>query len=226
MAETSSVVADISFGDGDSLVHDSRIQTYKNKVKNKTDRIAIVARCRTADGKFNMDKPLLKVADSHYIDGLGYVLCTKGYCCERQGAAKCRIATVIVQYSTDNDGTINKEKFSYEVMPWIMNPDQYSRLKKLNLSSPLSKKDLIVTCQKPDFSEYQIDPVAEGTAAWLQVPGMMEAVMKKVAVIEKTLDNLLGKTMTADELKENLGGAAVATTGEQSADFTSVLNNL
>lgn len=226
MATIPSYVNEISFDDGDDVVKDSRPAQYKGTVKNTTDRISIAMRRKDGDGKPIMDKIGFVVVNTHYHPNLGYVICNNGYCCERMGAPKSRISTIVVQYPTDQEGVIDKPNLKkYRVMPWVFGADKFKDLKRINRSNPLTEKDLEVTCKDVQYQKLSLVP--SGEAIWLKNEDLKADVLKKVAKLEEVLPDILGKKLTTEELREQLGddtdGVENSTASE---DYSEILNDL
>jgi len=220
-------INEVSFDDGDDVVKTSRIDTYKGTIKNATDRIAIALRRKDEEGKYLMDKISFLVVNAHYHPSVGYVICTNGFCCERMGAPKSRIATIIVQYITDRDGNIDKTNFrKYQVWPWVINGDKYNDLKRRNKSNPLHQTDLEVTCKDTQYQKLDIVPAGE--ALWMKKDEIRDDILAKVKKLEESLPNLLGRKMTTEELKEALGDDVdgVEEGGADSSDYSDLLADL
>ena len=219
-------VKDVSFDDGDDVIRDSRPPKYQATQKNKTDRLGIVMRKRGPDGKIDPEKIGFLVANTHYHSAVGYVVCTNGRCCERLGAPKSRIGTIICKYPTDNDGAVDKKRLGEtEVMMWILNSDKFNDLKRRNKSNPLHLKDIEVTCKDPQYQK--LDIVPSGEAIWPKIEELKAKILKRAEELEKILPDQLGKKMTTAELIEALGDDSDIHEGAvDSVDYSEALKDL
>jgi len=219
-------VTEVGFDDGDDIVKKTKVDVYKGQKKGQIDRIAVVWRRKGEDGKEIMGKVKFVYANTHYVEGLGYIACDQGYCCERLGASKGRVGTIIVQYATDMKGVVDKSSFKdYVVLPWVFNGDTYDDLKRRNKENPLHIKDLEIKCNDPKYQN--LDIVPSGDCLWQKVKGMPEDILKKVRDLETALPGLLCRKVAIEDLKEKLGDEVEAVTeSNDSVDFSDVLENL
>jgi hypothetical protein len=221
----------ISFDEGDDVVKKGGFDKYKPEVKGHTDRISVVLRVRDKEGVADMSKVGFVAVDRHFIEDNGYILCSKGYCCEKFGAPTSTVATIILQYPTNKDGEINKSeladyKKTCKVLPWIFSGEKYFDLKRRNKNNPLVKHDLEVTCKDPKYQK--LDVIPAGEAIWLKNEEFKKFVMVQVANLEPNLEKQLGKKMTADEIKEAFGDHIdnPVQGGQSTENFDDLLNGM
>jgi hypothetical protein len=191
----------------DSVLSGGRRQDYKGK-KNQTDRIAFVWFGTDAEGNPLMGKehtPKFIKGMVHYHEQLGYFLEIPGKTGARFGEARMKLATIVVQYPTDTNGTIDKARLKngeIKVMVWKISPEKFKQLRAVHEDFPLTFHDVKVTCTDDKFQKQTFTPTAN-EALWRQVPELRERVLAEVAQVAATLD--LGRKLTWDEIRSKMG---------------------
>jgi len=186
-------------------------------VKGQTDRLAFVC-LNPATGK-----PIVKKAQTHYVEGLGYIKANE-YTIKRFGKPKARYVTIVGQYATNKLGKIENPKNMVIVCKFFIMPEKkYALLKAANEEFPLQKHDLLSTCQEEKFQQLQFQSCKE--AAWVLIPEIKAGVLEQVAVMSPYLENQLCQDLTVEQIKEKLNDVeetpvedATAETTEASAD--------
>jgi len=212
MAENSATFSD-EIGFDDTTVSTNQFEKYKG-VKGQTDRISIVY-------------PKVRRAKVNYIDGVGYVL-ANDYTIAKYGQPSQRFATIVLQYRTDRNGKLqqplNESSFGFKF--WIFGPKKYEVLRTTNDEFPLDKHDLMVNCTEEQYQQMTISPCKE--AAWTLKEEFKKYVKAQVDTLAPYLEQQLGQTLTAEQIKEKLGesDSSAAPVGDASLNADDVLQSL
>lgn len=151
------------------------ISTYpidKYKVsETKKDRISIIV---------NTAFPIAY----HYFDGIGYVRCFNGKCCELSEKKQIKYLFPIVVYNTDSEGEITSPKITLKVLP--LDLATYNVVSEIHKHSPkgISYVDLLVSCTDTKWKKMQL--ISVGEALWRKYPAM-------VAYVKDTWEKYGGK---------------------------------
>ena len=121
---------------------------YKGK-KGEVHRAALI---------FTDPKAMFSGAKIHFHQR--FFLCKNGICCDRLGSPKYRIGVVLLKYSTDRLGALQKP-FEYSLLPWIFSEPNFVRLKTLNNEFPLTTHDVQISCTNEEYQHLDITPCKE-----------------------------------------------------------------
>lgn len=209
----------------------------------KTAQAALQARAeklgKTADQLTKVDKLELnqvhfKRFNSHYQEGLGFVLSRLG----KDGAeadevwkklpeAKTHFSTLLLVYPTKRDGTIDKDRFAdgWSLKPWRFSPKRYESIWKVNNTLSLNglsiaNQDLLLECKDPKFQ--QIEPQGGGPALWLRNEKFKELVLSRAVSLYDKLVPF--REVTTDQLRAKLGLGGSAVQDVAAGDFSELLD--
>lgn len=114
---------------GDESIQGTRITKWEPALIGHTHRIRFLS------------PPVKKLI--HYQDGVGYIECFHGVCCDRcEKAAEHRVGVVIFAYDCDRDGQLPVDENNVpilrgKVMPMILSENLFVRLSSLDRSTRL-----------------------------------------------------------------------------------------
>jgi len=135
----------------DSTDDEFRFQRFKG-VEGLRQRVGFLA---DDAGKVAMGK-----AVSHYIEGLGYVKCNRGVCCELAAEPRTRYAFNVIVYSTDDKGR-GIVPLNGVVKTWWVNEGQCDELKGFHEEFGLLEHDVSVLCEDTDFQRLKLSVTKE-----------------------------------------------------------------
>lgn len=135
----------VEMGLDDESIKTFDFDLYEARPGN-TDRISIV------------DPTSIMAARAHFKPNGGYIICNSKFtkkegievcthqalCCEKLGDPRKRFATVIVQYTTNPDGS-PMQQLGFSLKVWRFTEDKYVQLRNINREYPLNAHDLKVT---------------------------------------------------------------------------------
>lgn len=189
-------LAEVGIEVGDIGVKVSRVPIDRYKASaSKIDRIGLL---------INKVIPI----KTHYLEGVGSIICFHGKCCEVAGSPMVRYLFPIVVYSTDSDGNITSGKVS--LMMLSVGEDTYRTLITLSKSCAhvggLDHVDLLVTCTDETYQKMTF--VNAGPAVWRQYPQVANFLKEKwlqdgsksyMAVARKMDEETFLKVMNLDD---------------------------
>lgn len=191
-----SELAEVGIEVGDIGVKVSRVPIDRYKASaSKIDRIGLL---------INKVIPI----KTHYIEGVGSIICFHGKCCEVAGSPMVRYLFPIVVYTTDADGNISGGKVT--LMMLSVGEDTYRTIITLSKScmnvGGLDHVDLLVTCTDETYQKMTF--VNAGPAVWRQYPQIANFLKEKwlqdgsksyMAVARKMDEETFLKVMNLDD---------------------------
>lgn len=214
----SSDIMDFSFGAGDDSIGSGKFERFKGR-EGETYRLSF-GLWFVKDGMpdFTTGSPRFSGARRFYIPGVGYILDNKSPELARLagGPPKVTVATIVISWPLDRKGQIDKERFMVgdaDVLPWVFSGVVYEKFKKQNAEWPFAKHDLMVDCtdtqyQKMDFRQGR--EMLYGTL-WASSKGQEAArsLFERVQALVPSLSEMLGRSMTVDQVREKMGQQGV-----------------
>jgi hypothetical protein len=233
----------IEFGfgsEGDAL----RPPTQRFKAKEgETYRVSFAWWPGIEDGEPDMsgDTPKFVGGKRHYIPGVGYVL-NKGpeYTKIAGGEQpKMAIATVVVCWPTDANGSLDKGRFAsgdFDVKSWVFSQSKYNALQPINTEFPLGKHDLTIQCTDTQYQKLSFSPCRENLLRKL-AESSKKAQKELFGSIYAAVSNVVGsihediaRDVSLDQIREKLGsnGGGVSTPVDTGVteDFEGVLDDI
>ncbi len=210
---------EIGFGQNDDSFQ-SKGTRYKGK-EGRTDRLSLVW-WPMEDGKPNLDAKTPKFigAPRVYIKGVGYVLCKSAEYAKIAGqAAKKSVATIVIQWPTDDKGSLDKNNIQsgFKVLSWCFSKGRYEQLARLHGEWPLGAHDFTFACSDTQYQKGDFTPCRESLFKMLMEKEGAEAIQKRIlsgiAEVESGIQNELARDLTLDQIREALGVESSAVTG-------------
>jgi len=147
---------------GDIGIEVSRYPVDKIKfTKAKREMISIVT-------------PQVMAIKTHYIDGVGSVLCSGKTCCKIGGAPRIKYLFPVVVYETDSKGKPVSSKLSFKVM--AVGEGIYRDIMTLADVQDITTIDLLVTCKEEVYQDISLTPA--GNCRWQSQPKLVEQVVE------------------------------------------------
>jgi hypothetical protein len=211
-----------AFGFENEDIKGGMFEKYKGK-KGQVDRGAIV---------FTDPKAMFVGAKIHFKERFFY--CKKGLCCEKLGAPKYRIGSVLVKYATDKLGNL-KQPFSYELLPWIFSDGAFIKLKTINAEFPLATHDIKIACDNEDYQHLNITPCSEviwQTRTKEEVESGRESALKKKILDEAKpiwdyIKKCIASDLSVEEIRDLLSGnTGTGTDPTQKLDLNQILTSI
>lgn len=144
--------AGVTVGDIGMKVSRVPIEKYKASTQ-RVDRIGFVT------------KGVIAVK-THFVDGVGSILCFGKKCCEISGVPTVRYLFPVVVYSTDNEGNIVGKKVDLRILS--AGEDLYKSIITINRATAstggIDSVDLLVTCTDDKYQKITLNQA--GPAAW------------------------------------------------------------
>ena len=135
---------------GDIGIEISRYPVDKIKfTKAKRELISIVT-------------PQVLAIKTHYIEGVGSVLCNGKTCCKIAGAPRVKYLFPVCVYETDSKGKPVSSKMSYKVL--AVGEGVYRDIMTLHEVQDLTTIDLLVTCKEENYQDISLTPA--GACRW------------------------------------------------------------
>lgn len=174
-----------------------------------------------------------------YKKGVGYIK-YQGPAYAQFGRPKQAVATILCSWPTDKEGDLDVASFQkgkgWQIQPWIFSTDKYDQVKKIHKRTPLTEKDMLITCP-PNGAEYQkmtFLPEDQHLFRKLLASDKPEykAVVKRmladIRAVASRIHNDLARKMTIDEINDALGNASESPTGtdHSARDVDDALNGI
>jgi hypothetical protein len=189
----------LQFGFENEDIKGGIFDKYKGK-KGEVHRCSII---------FTDPKAMFAGAKSHFKDR--YFLCKKSICCEKLGAPKWRVGSVIIKYATDKLGNL-KQPFSYELYPWVFSETTFVKLKTINNEFPLTTHDIKISCGNEEYQHLDITPCNE--SVWQAKEELKKKVLDEARPIWDYIKKGVASDMSIEEIKDilSMGSTADPTT--------------
>lgn len=147
---------------GDIGIEISRYPVDKIKfTKAKREMISIVT-------------PQVMAIKTHYIDGVGSILCSGKACCKIAGAPRVKYLFPIVVYETDSKGKPVSSKLSYKVL--CVSEGVYRDIMTLADVQDITTIDILVTCKEEVYQDISLTPA--GACRWQTQPKLVDQVVE------------------------------------------------
>ena len=147
---------------GDIGIEVSRYPVDKIKfTKAKREMISIVT-------------PQVMAIKTHYIDGVGSVLCSGKTCCKVAGAPRIKYLFPVVVYETDTKGKPVSSKLNYKVL--CVGEGIYRDIMAIAEVQDITSIDLLVTCKEEIYQDISLTPA--GNCRWQSNPKLVEKVVE------------------------------------------------
>ncbi len=181
--------------------------------------------------------PRFSFSFTHYDDKVGGMRCLSKYvgqnvtkaelCCEKFGDAEQTIATVVMLYPTNRDGTIDedylKAKKNIDFQILRMTAKKFKKIEstyKDAVANDTPVIDLKLTLDgDPKYQKFVIE--SGNTAMWARKgadPELRNWVIEQGIRCHKYVKNELGYELSKEKLIEKLNGASMSSTSETNAD--------
>jgi hypothetical protein len=185
------------FGLDNGDIKSTNFEKFKGE-KGKKYRVGLVAE--------DLSKGFLG-AKTHYIEGLGYVVCKstdgeEAVCCSHNydgNTPKWKIGITIIVYDVSSEGKVTGGKF----MPWIFNDKIYNQLKNQHKEWNLEENDLELECTDSKYQSFTI--ALKKGCLWRKSKKLAEQGLSKSADFKKAIKRNLGRDLSITEIKEGLG---------------------
>lgn len=137
---------------------------------------------------------------THYLGE--YIACLGRSCpaCKAGIRKDERYGFNIISYDLDAGGAI-KNPVTYKILPWIVSWKVFGALQELYaMNGAFWNYDLKLICTGAKFQAWQI--VAYREAAWAQITGLKDAVMRDYQTQAHDIAKVMGRTVTEAEMLE------------------------
>ena len=154
--------------------------------------------------------PQVLAIKTHYIDGVGSVLCNGQTCCKVAGAPRVKYLFPICVYETDSKGKPVSSKITYKVL--AVGDSVYSDIMTLNDVQDLTSVDLLVTCKEENYQDISLTPA--GNCRWQSNQKIAQEVIEFWSQHMEDIIKPIAREVDEEVLKENAG----LDTGSNSSD--------
>ena len=203
------------FDTGNDNRFSSKNQRYKGR-EGETDRLSFVWFSGIEEGSPDLgDNPKFVGAQRLYHPEVGYVLddgpeFNKVSVATGGRPSKLAVATVVVQWPTDRNGQLEKNRFSkgdFTVLPWIFSKDKYQSLKKVHNRFHFGSHDTSVDCSDSQYQKMSFISERDNLLSILlkKNPDMAEKILSQARDVISGIENSIAQTLTIEEFKERLG---------------------
>lgn len=189
----------------------------------------------------DLNEARFKTVSASFKQGIGYVEWPKKLTSEEEkvwkklGDKRSYVFTVLMQYPTDREGEIDKDRLSknWRVLPWRFSSDKYDVLRKINKGlgesgAMISGIDLNFACTDATYQKITITQA--GPSLYQKSDKFRRLVLEKALPLYEKLGL---RQLTTDELREKLGMGAGSSGGGSSGggydageDFSSIIQNI
>lgn len=174
---------------GDIGIEISRFPAEKMKfTKAKREMISIVT-------------PQVMAIKTHYIDGVGSILCNDASCCRLAGAPRIKYLFPIVVYETDSKGKPVSSKLNFKVL--AVGEGIYRDIMAIAEVQDITTIDLLVTCKEEVYQDISLTPA--GQCRWQSKPKLIEQVTEFWSKHMEDIIKPIAREVTEEELAEKLG---------------------
>jgi hypothetical protein len=199
----------LTFGFEKDDIRGGMWEKYKGK-KNEVHRAGIV---------FTDPKALFAGAKIHYKDR--FFLCKHGVCCDKLGSPKYRIGCVLIKYSTDKSGVLNKP-LDYTIYPWLFSEPNFLKLKTLNNEFPLTTHDVTISCSNEEYQHLDITPCKE--SVWHMREELTAKVLEDAKPVWDYVKKSLASDLSVEEIKDLLSMGSPAADPSTKMNLDDVLS--
>lgn len=203
-----------SFDENDSNIG-NKSKPFKAEA-GRSYRISFINWKGLDSGKPDLDAPapLFVGAQTHFIANVGYVV-NKGaeYTKLAGGEARTRVASLIVVWPTDKEGSPDKAAIARgdnQVLPWVFGGDKYKVLHNIHKEFPFGSHDIKATCSDATFQKMTFSPCKDSLLrSLLNNPKAETIVGDLITKAQNLLDSLndqVGREMTIQQIRDKLAG--------------------
>jgi len=202
---------EFGFGSGDEGFQ-NKASRYKGK-EGRTDRLSLVWWPVDDDGKPNLGakSPRFVGANRGYKKGVGYFL-VKGPEYAKLGRPKKAIATIVVKWPSDNDGTLDRDRLTsgFQVLSWTFSKIRYDQLARLHNEWSLGEHDFLFACEDTQYQKGTLTPCKESVFRSIMENEKAAPIQAKIAADIRTD---LARDLSLDEIREKAGMDSPSITG-------------
>ena len=145
--------------------------------------------------------PQVVAIKTHYIPGVGSILCHAGACCEVDNP-RIRYVFPVVVYDTDRKGKPVSKKLQFKAL--CVGKEAYeSIMTKHDLCGDITSVDLLVTCTDEAYQRIQLDTA--GDCRWQKNQGMVKQVQEFWSKNMKHLLDAIAKPSNDRAIREAIG---------------------
>jgi hypothetical protein len=201
----------MSFGFENEDIKGGVYDKYKGK-KGETHRGSFI---------YTDPKAMFVGGKTHFKDR--YFLCKKSICCEKLGAPKWRVASVLIKYGTDKIGNI-KMPFEYGLFPWFFSETTFMKLKGINSEFPLTTHDIKISCTNEEYQHLDITPCSE--SIWQAKAELKAKVLEEAKPIWDYIKKGVAGDLSIEEIKDLLSMGGTTADPTSKIDLDSVLKTV
>jgi hypothetical protein len=241
--DASSLRKALRSGQGKSLSSDEKKAVALNARKAVAEKLGKSLDQLTEVDLLDLSEPRFKVFSASYKKEVGYVQWPAKLTPEEEkiwrkaGEKRDYITTLILQYPTERDGDVDKERLKSDftsgrarILPWRFSADKYAQIRKVNKTQlenggSVASVDLAISCQDTGFQKLEIH--ASGACLYHKNDRYRQQVLEQAVPMYEKLNPF--RQMTTDELREKLGMSGGGSSGggaDVGDDFQNVLGNL
>jgi hypothetical protein len=189
---------------GDIGISISKFPVDKIKfTKEKRELISIVS-------------PQVLAIKTHYIEGVGSILCNGKTCCKVDGSPRIRYLFPIVVYDVDSKGKPVSNKLNFKVL--CVSGGAYEDLATLMEVQDLTTIDLLVTCKDAQYQDISFTPA--GNCRWQSQPKLVEQVVEFWSEHMEDIVKPIARDMEDNDLRSQLGMSNDNVNNSQDVDFS------
>ena len=223
--------SDFTFDEGDRKLSNN---TKRLKFKNgETVRISFAWFPSNDNGEYDLTaNPRFRGGNRIWVNGVGYVVASSPEVAKITGGTpKMTVATVVVVWPTDKNGTIDKNRMKNgecDVIPWVFSKRKYSELKAVASEWPLGEHDLKITCTEEQYQQTTLTNCRENFLNKLQQKGgtTFTDIVERVESVANDLNSFIGNDYTIDQLKEKMGMATTSSTENTTEEVDDLIDNM
>lgn len=223
--------SDFTFDEGDRKLSNN---TKRLKFKNgETVRISFAWFPTNDNNEYDLtSNPRFRGGNRIWVNGVGYVVASSPEVAKITGGTpKMTVATVVVVWPTDKNGTIDKNRMKNgecDVIPWVFSKRKYSELKAVASEWPLGEHDLKITCTEEQYQQTTLTNCRENFLYKLQQKGgtTFTDIMERVESVANDLNSFIGNEYTVDQLKEKMGMATASPTENTTEEVDDLIDNM
>jgi hypothetical protein len=160
--------------------------------------------------------PQVLAIKTHYIEGVGSILCNGKTCCKVDGSPRIRYLFPIVVYDVDSKGKPVSNKLNFKVLS--VAEGVYQDIATLMEVQDLTTIDLLVTCKDEQYQDISLTPA--GNCRWQSQPKLVEQVVEFWNEHMEDIVKPIAREVEEDILREQLGMGNDNINNSQDVDFS------
>lgn len=165
-----------------------------------------------AKALINIVTPRVVAVKTHYLEGLGNIICTGKSCCDLDGAPRIKYVFPVVVYETDKKGRPISKNLEFKALS-VSSETYESIMTKHDLQGDITSVDLLVTCTDESYQKVQLD--VAGNCRWKSNQAMIKQVSEFWAENMKDLLKAIARQVTDQEI---INATGIADNGPQDSD--------